>query len=225
MRRPWVLLLGVVLFFVAAIVAVIVVDGAPKELPRGATMPPPPEPAPVVARPNDVAPAPVDAPVPPSPAPQKPVALGRPLVATPQVGEWEQIPATPLESWPSLPLAIEKARPTLAPCYDPDVQARYGGRPFTAVGAPRPGAGVPVVLVEIETFAEGRARVVDAPVESRGSAEDGLLACLQERLRGIEVQGRGAAGSRFRIRYPLAPMIQGLPQGPFRRPPGPVKRP
>jgi hypothetical protein len=224
MRRPWLLLLGVVLFFVAAIVAVILVDGARQELPRTATVAPP-EPAPVVARPADVAPAPADSPAPPSPAPQKPLTLGRPIAATPQIGEWEQIPATPVESWPSLSMAIEKARPTLAPCYDPDVQAQYGGRPFTAVGAPRPGAGVPVVLVEVETFAEGRARVVDAPVESRGSAEDGLLACIQERLRGMEVQGRGAAGSRFRIRYPLAPMIQGLPQGPFRRPPGRVRKP
>jgi hypothetical protein len=225
MRRPWLLLLGVVLFFVVAIVAVILLDGATREPPPGATMAAPPEAAPVVARPPDVAPAPVDAPGPPSPAPQKPVALGRPLVATPLVGEWERIPATPVESWPTLSQAIEKARPTLAPCYDPDVQAQYGGRPYSAVGAPRPGAGVPVVLVQVETFAEGRARVVDAPVESRGSAEDGLLACIQERLRGLEVQGRGAAGSRFRIRYALSPMIQGLPQKPFLRPPGRVKRP
>jgi hypothetical protein len=223
MRRMW-LLLGVVLFLVAALVAVILVDRAPREAPRGATTAAPLEAAPAAARPSDVAPAPAEAQAPP-PGPPRPLSLGRPPPAAPQVGEWERIPTTPVESWPSLTLAIEKARTRLAPCYDPEVQAQYGTRPYTAIGAPRPGAGVPVVVVQVETFAEGRARVVDAPVESRGSVEDGLLACLQERLRGLEVQGRGAAGSRFRIRYPLAPMIQGLPQGPFRRPPVRVKKP
>jgi hypothetical protein len=134
-----------------------------------------------------------------------------------QVGAWEQIAPVPAESWPSLTRAIEQTRATLAPCYDPEVQSRYGGRPYAAIGAPRPGGGVPVVVFQLEAVGQGRVRVVDAPVEARGAAEDGLFSCFQEKVRGLTLQGRGEPGARYRVRYAMAPMVQGLPTAPIRQ--------
>jgi hypothetical protein len=74
-----------------------------------------------------------------------------------------------------------------------------------------------VVVLQLEVGAEGRVRVVGAPVETRGAAEDGLLACFQEQVQGLELPGSGTPGARYRVRYTLAPMIQGLPQKPIRQ--------
>jgi hypothetical protein len=213
MRRFLVLALAVLAFFLAAIGAVVLLDRAPPQAPGG---------APRVAGPVSPAGEPLTPPAPgerqPSPPgpPPAPVALARPPPVVPRVGEWDRIAPVPAESWPSLTRAIEQARPRLAPCYDPEVQARYGGRAFSTIGSPQPGTGGAVVVVELEAIGQGRVRVVDAPVQSRGAVEDGLLTCFQEQLRGLELQGQGAPGSRFRVRYPLAPMIQGLKQVPYR---------
>jgi hypothetical protein len=99
----------------------------------------------------------------------------------------------------------EIARPKLAPCFDPDAQARYGRQGFTAVG--KPGRGQAVLTLQLEAGSGGRARVVDAPVLVRGDAEDGLLACAQQALRGIELPAAGVQpGARLEVRYPLQPV-------------------
>jgi hypothetical protein len=46
--------------------------------------------------------------------------------------------------------------------------------------------------------------IVDAPVETRGNASDGLIACAQQVLRGAVVDAPTAkSGERYRVRYPL----------------------
>jgi hypothetical protein len=139
-----------------------------------------------------------------------PTASGRPATVVPQLGAWDSIPPTSIHSWPRLSFYLEAARPHLAPCFDEVTQARYGRRPFTAVGRPQPGTGSSVLVLQIEADSIGRLRIVDAPVEVRGSEQDGLFACVQEALRGLEMAGQGAPGARYRVRYPLAPMGMSL---------------
>jgi hypothetical protein len=171
----------------------------------------PQAPTPAVLPPAPLAAAPpVDAAAPP-PRPRPAGALlARPAPVVGVVGPWDSITPAPLRSWPTLASALEEARPRLAPCYDEETQARYGPRPFSAIGAPRPGTGAAVLILELEASSGGRMRVVDAPVESRGAAEDGLLSCVQEALRGLELKGPEGPGARFRVRYPLRPMAQGV---------------
>jgi hypothetical protein len=113
---------------------------------------------------------------------------------------------------------MEAARPRLAPCFDEETQARYGPHPFSAVGHPRPGTGSSVLLLQLEVAPSGLFRLVDAPVEVRGAEQDGLFACVQEALRGMELPGQGQPGTRYRIRYPLPPMKADLPAKPIRGP-------
>jgi hypothetical protein len=166
---------------------------------------PPPLPPPPVAEPRQ------------APGRAAPAQLARPAAVVPQAGPWEAIAPVPAASWPELTSAFEQARPRLAPCFDADVQARYGPRPFSALGQPRVGTGAAVVLVELESLGGGRVRVVGAPVEVRGAAEDGLLSCFQEQVRGLELRGHGERGARYRVRYALVPMTA-LPEAPFVQP-------
>jgi hypothetical protein len=135
---------------------------------------------------------------------------GRPARLVPQAGAWDSIPPTSLHSWPRLSSYLESARPRVAPCFNELTQARYGRRPFTTVGSPKPGTGSSVVVLQLEADSTGRLKVVDAPVEVRGSEQDGLFACVQEALRGLDLAGQEAPGARYRIRYPLTPMGMNL---------------
>jgi hypothetical protein len=132
--------------------------------------------------------------------------LGRPAPVVAGSGGWDAIAPTTLRSWPTLASALEEARPRLAPCFDEETQARYGGRPYSTVGSTPPGTGSTVLVIQLESISAGRVRVVDAPVESRGASEDGLLACVQEALRGLELRGPAALRARYRVRYPLRPL-------------------
>jgi hypothetical protein len=136
--------------------------------------------------------------------------LGRPAPVLAASGDWETISPASLRSWPTLASALEQARPRLAPCYGEETQARYGPRPYTVIGSPQPGPGSAVLVIQLEAIGRGRVRIVDAPVESRGATEDGLLSCLQEALRGLELQGPAAPGARYRVRYALRPMTPNL---------------
>ena len=52
----------------------------------------------------------------------------------------------------------------------------------------------------------GQVRIVDAPVEMRGTASDGLIACVQQVLRGHVIPAAAARpGTRYRIPVPAAP--------------------
>lgn len=217
MRRLLLGVLAVVALFAASIGGLILLE-RPAPVSGGPT---PPGAAPQVAAPAAEPPvvqrAPVVAQAPPSERPSPPLSLARPAPVEPRRGDWEQIPPARLESVPTLSMAIDQARPRLAPCSDPEVQGRYGRRPFTALGTPHPGTGPAVVVLQLEAGADGRVRVVDAPVETRGAAEDGLLACFQEQVRGLELPGSGSPGARYRVRYTLTAMIQGLPQKQIRQ--------
>jgi hypothetical protein len=137
--------------------------------------------------------------------------LGRPAPVVPEAGHWESIPPATLRSWPTLASALEEARPRLSPCYDEETQARYGPRPYSVVGTPRPGGtGSAVLIIQLEAVSGGLVRIVDAPVESRGGSEDGLLSCVQEALRGLQLKGPTTPGARYRVRYPLRPMAPNI---------------
>jgi hypothetical protein len=168
-----------------------------------------PEAPPAVVAEEEASPA---APAPP-PAPATPEVVGpritpaevrrAPPAAVPPGTTWDRIPPIPIRRMPAISAALEAAaRPRLARCFDPEEQARLGRRPYTSIGKPRSGPGGAVLLLELEASPDGSLRVVDAPVEARGAAEDGLLACAQEALRGLDL-GR-AKGVAARLRVPAA---------------------
>jgi hypothetical protein len=143
-----------------------------------------------------------------SAAPARPsagaIASARKARPVPATGAWESIAPTQVRRLPSVGRALEQVRPAMAHCFDEETQARYGQRPYTVSGDPPPGTGPPSFLLQIEAEAGGTLRVVDAPVEARGAAEDGLIACVQESLRGRDLGASGlASGSRLRVRYVL----------------------
>jgi hypothetical protein len=130
-----------------------------------------------------------------------------PPLPPPQAGSWESLPIMARPG--SLGAAITAdLQPVVSECFDEYVQARFGpqgGRHTTVDYGAMEDTGEPVVLLNIETFRDG-ARIVDAPVETRGRASDGLLACAQAALRGKQVSVPGTPpGQRFRVRYPIVP--------------------
>jgi hypothetical protein len=172
------------------------------EVPAAGLLPPPPP-----------APARIVAPPPPAPLPQDislddppaddPAALPPALPpSTPR--PWEQI--TPLRRVPpGVKRRLAELRPRLARCFDEGVQPSYGGTPSTALAPPQPGPGGAVLMLHIETEPGGSVRIVGAPVESRGSAEDALIACAQQALCDARVDGgEGRPGSRIRVPFPLS---------------------
>ena len=65
--------------------------------------------------------------------------------------------------------------------------------------------GAATLMLQIEAR-EGVLRIVDAPVEMRGTASDGLIACVQQALRGQVIPAAAARpGTRYRIPYPVTP--------------------
>ena len=167
-----------------------------------------------------------DAPASATGAPDAAVALGATAAPPPpqDVAPHPQqalLPEPPQDSWDSAPLilrgrtfgrlgmslesAVEELRPAVEPCLDEDTQARFGTKSFSSYGG-RPAADEPLVatlMLEIETSA-GQARILDAPVEVRGTASDGLLSCAQNALRGRTLAvPEASAGGRYRMRFPV----------------------
>jgi hypothetical protein len=166
-------------------------------------------------------------------APPPPAGLGAvPIAAPPAPGsaapevvaphqQQALLPPPAQDSWDAAPLilrgrtfgrlgmslesAVSELRPAVDPCLNEDTQARYGTKGFTAYDG-RPAADQPQVatlMLEIETMAGG-ARIVDAPVEERGTASDGLLSCAQSALRGKTLAVPEATpGNRYRMRFPV----------------------
>jgi hypothetical protein len=144
--------------------------------------------------------------------PQRPppgaIATARQATPLPATGPWEAIAPVSSRRLPAISNALQQAEPALALCYDVETQARYGRQPYSTVGTTMPGTGGTTFLVNLEVGSSGKLRVVDAPVESRGAAEDGLIACVQETLRRQELGASSLApGSRLRVRYPLPALI------------------
>jgi hypothetical protein len=148
---------------------------------------------------------------PAQPVPQGTVILGAPPDVPPP-GSWEAVPpaarvAAMGEVGPYLGRELNELQPRLSACFDEDSQARHGTTPITATQdqAPMDDHGTTVLMLEVETQA-GRARIVDAPVETLGRASDGLVACAQRILRGHTFPVPGVTpGKRYRGLHTLLP--------------------
>jgi hypothetical protein len=147
----------------------------------------------------------------------KPAVPGPPVVygpgpPKPPEGSWEAVPlaARPAAAGPqgaALGRELNELQPRLSACFDEDAQARHGQEKFTTVrdAAPMEDNGATILVLEVEELS-GQLRIVDAPVETRGAASDGLIACAQRVLRGHTVAAPGsAAGKRHRALFPLQP--------------------
>jgi hypothetical protein len=175
--------------------------------------------------------APTAAPL-PSPAPAGPGAAA-PSSAPPagllgqgvpvEVEREAPPPPPPKGSWEAVPVAaragalgplgaavgreLNDLQPELSACFDEEAQARHGTQPVSEARdvATQDDAGSPVLLLQLEAAA-GRVRIVDAPVEARGGASDGLIACAQRILRGKVFEAPTARqGGRHRLLLTLAP--------------------
>jgi hypothetical protein len=182
----------------------------------GPSAPPPPPPDPILQRAAAMQrPAPTPAP-PVAPALAPSVASAGPPARAPLV------PPPDLEAWSATPLTqrassigragvdLEKGlgmlHAELAPCFTPQGQASYVGRP--ALGVENPDAddpGSPVVTLQVEAY-QGYLRVAGAPVQVRSGASDATLACLQARLSNVQVKTDATPkAQRFRMRYMINP--------------------
>ncbi len=146
---------------------------------------------------------------PPPPPPPTIPAVPRP---EPPAGSWEAVEPRARASdlgalGPAIGRELNELHDKVGVCFDEDVQARHGGRPPTEVQGfnSLEESGVPVLMLQLET-GHDQVRIVDAPVETRGHAGDGLLSCAQHVLRGKSLAVPGAsAGTRLRLMYPLIP--------------------
>ena len=168
-----------------------------------------------------------DAAFPRGPLPPLPPAGGTPggesraLMALPLV-EYGPPPARPPpDSWEAVkPVArlsalgpvgaavgreLAELQPQLSACFDEVSQARHGQRPYTSTRdeARLEEAGATVLVLQLE-MSHGEVRIVDAPVETHGSASDGLIACAQKVLRGHVIKEPAATtGGRARVMFSL----------------------
>lgn len=132
--------------------------------------------------------------------------------APPPRGSWEAVAISPRAAslgkvGVALGQELNELHPDLSACFEEDAQARHGTSSVTAVRdtSPQDDVGVTVLVLQLETT-NGAIRIVDAPVEARGQASDGLLACAQARLRGRVVEAPGTVGGqRYRLLYTLLP--------------------
>lgn len=95
----------------------------------------------------------------------------------------------------------------LTTCFDEATAARFAREQPTQTLDPErlEETGATVLVLEIET-APGRATIVDAPLETRGSASDGAIACAQRLLRGRTVRTTdGRPPARHRLLFNLHP--------------------
>jgi hypothetical protein len=212
--RTFLVGLGVIAAFGIAVAAGILLATAPRSSLS------------VAARPGPGAPAKVDPALAPTglslqeafraaaPAPQqpKPVPLGEvtPAKVAPPPGSWEAVPvvARPAALGPvgaAVGRGLNNLSDELAACFDEETQARFGASPVSHVrdAETMNDAGTTVLVLEIESGSR-TARIVDAPVETRGGASDGLIACAQHVLRGksFEVQ-EAVRHQRHRVLFPL----------------------
>jgi hypothetical protein len=163
-----------------------------------------------------------------TPAPAQPVALPSALPGAtrldpppppmiqdappprPARDSWEAVPAVarPAALGPlggAIGRGLLELQPRISACFDEDTQARFGQQGYTAVKdyAPMDDHGSTILVLQVETLA-GAARIVDAPVETRGGASDGLIACVQRVLRGHSTPvPQAQPGARYRILYPV----------------------
>jgi hypothetical protein len=154
--------------------------------------------------------------LPPAPAPgETPVAPAieyGPAPAKPPPGSWEAVtpvarPGALGRLGGAITQGLAEVRPAVEECFSAASQARHSGQKVTEVKDEQVAEdnGTATLMLQIEAR-EGVLRIVDAPVEMRGTASDGLIACVQQALRGQEIPAAAARpGTRYRIPYPITP--------------------
>jgi hypothetical protein len=215
---PRTLLAGVlaILALAAGSVAVVLLltrDGRP---PGRASVEPAPPPPPALA--------PLAGPASPASPPSSDLPGGLLGQGVPVVVERDAPPPPPpKDSWEAVPVTaragslgplgaavgreLNDLHERLAACFDEDAQARHGTQPVTAVRdtAPQDDVGMPVLMLQLEAGGN-QVRIVDAPVEARGGASDGLIACAQRVLRGQVFEApTGRQAGRHRLLLTLSP--------------------
>ncbi len=189
------------------------------------------EPAPAAASPavlalppatQDPAPAPTAAPAPDlsrltpaplGPPPSPPVYGPRP--PEPPPGTWEAVPPVPRlgrlgPPGAALNVRLNELQSSIATCFA-QASAR-GGRVAetdnyteTKDAGQVAEQGAAVLMLHVEATA-GALRIIDAPVDTQGSASPGAIACVQGLLRGQVVPAPDArTGERYRIPHVVTP--------------------
>lgn len=204
---------GIAVFFGGAIYAIVALTDEPRRqapVPETIQAPlaaePPPDPGPV---PHTPAEALAPRPPPEPPAPVQYDAAPEP----PPPGSWEAI--TPVARAGSLgPIGsavgrgLNALKPQLSACWNE--AAASGGLVaptdnYTEARdeAPPPDQTTTILVLQVETMVD-QVRIIEAPVESQGSASYGLVACAQRVLRGQTFDAPGARpGQRYRILHGL----------------------
>jgi hypothetical protein len=211
---------------VAGLVAILALAAGSAALILAVTRDPRPPGRPSVEAPAPAAPAlaPLDGPPSPSSPPSSDLPAAQLGQGIPVAVERDAPPPPPpRDSWEAVPVSarpgalgplgaavgreLNDLHEQLSACFDEDSQARHGTQPVTVVRdtAPQDDAGMPALMLQLEAGG-GQVRIVDAPVEARGGASDGLIACAQRVLRGkvFEVPTGRQAG-RHRMLWTLSP--------------------
>jgi hypothetical protein len=104
---------------------------------------------------------------------------------------------------------LADAQPALTNCYTEEAESRFGSSKISATeGADlEPGPNKTTILVLAIEASAGQARIVDALVETRGSASNGTIACAQSALRGKTFPAPGI-GAQTRYKMPFSLLRQ-----------------
>jgi hypothetical protein len=203
MRRFLLAVVAIVLLGAAAIAVLYVLTApgpaSPPHAPEPpvAYLPPPPVTLPTVAA----------LPATPLQEPGPPVEYA-PLPPKPPAGSWEAVTPVPRPAalgpiGAAIGRDLNELQPRIAACFE--AGASHGDASTMVDPNGAEDRGVTVLVLHVETLA-GRARIVDAPVETFGSTSQGVVACAQRVLRGRVVTAPQAQpGARHKILFTLAP--------------------
>lgn len=142
--------------------------------------------------------------------PPSPPQVYEPPPPKPPPGSWEAVTVTARAAalgpvGAAVDRELGELQPQLSACFDEVTQSRYGQTGFSRTqdrDTPNE-TGTTVFLLQLETSA-GKVRIVDAPLETQGTASDGLVACAQRVLRGRVIDAPEAkTGQRARLIFPL----------------------
>jgi hypothetical protein len=179
----------------------VTVAPAPAPPAEPAREPPPPPPAP-----QATAPTPAPIPTPPTtapPEPEVPPAEEEVLRDQPAGADrrpWDEIDPLP-RGWPALMARISRLQPKSSECAEQLSRARIRR---TSPRRPAPDdPAATVLMLQLETT-NGEVHVLDAPIETRGGASDGVVQCLQATLKGAAIPLAGTRdGQRMKLRFPI----------------------
>jgi hypothetical protein len=130
----------------------------------------------------------------------------------PPEGSWEAIP--PAARAGALgPVGVDVGRDLivlqeqLSACFNPEVASQTGRAAPTRTADPESQQDLAETILVLELEAgPGTVRIVDAPLESHGSADDMTIACAQRLLRGRTIPSQAARpGGRYRLLQQLHP--------------------